>query len=113
MGRTWARRGTRRKELPKLQFATGIHWRRGKFVGPVSFRRMVHLRPPAILLQALVRFRPARQFGTLLGPMDHGGFVAPLYELAHGLAVSARSHKLLHGRFAGPDCAGPEGVPPF
>ncbi len=45
--------------------------------------------------------------------MDHGGFVAPLDELAHGPAVDARGHELPHGRFAGPEGAGPEGVPPF
>src|SRR6266851_3540077 len=106
---------SRRSEEPsegllELQFTSRILWRRGKFVGQVSGGGMIHPRPPAILFQMFVGFRPGRQFGALLGPMDHRGFVAPLDELAHGLSVGAGSHKLFHRRFACPDRARPEGV---
>src|SRR5712692_7715672 len=106
---------SRRSEEPgegllELQFTSRIHWRRGKYVGQVSRRGMIHLRRPAILFQMFVGFRPGRQFVALLGPMDDGRFVAPLDELTHGLSVGAGGHKLLHGRFACPDRARPEGV---
>src|SRR5260370_1937925 len=109
-----SRRSEERGEgLLELQFTSRIHWRREKFVGQVSRGGMIYFRAPAILLQALVRFRPARQCGALLGPMDDRGFVAPLDQLAHGPAVSARSHKLLHCRFTCPDGARPGDVPLF
>src|SRR5260370_5956190 len=87
---------SRRSEEPsegllERQCASRIHWRRGKFVGLVSGGGMIHFRPPAILFQMFVGFRPGRQFVALLGPMDHSGFVAPLDELTHGLSVGARS----------------------
>jgi hypothetical protein len=104
------RRSCRPKPLLEHQFSAAVHLRRGKFIGKVSGGGMIYLRAPAILLEAFVRFRPAWQCGAHLGPMDHGGFVAPRCELAHGLPVDARSHKLLHGRLVRPESAGPERV---
>src|SRR5712664_1048868 len=66
MGRDSSRRkrgmGRRSQRLLERQFTSGVHCRRRKFVGQVAGGEMIHLRAPAILLQALVRFRPGWRF---------------------------------------------------
>jgi len=42
--------------------------------------------------------------------MDQGGFVTPLDEVPHDLAMRACEHKGADGRLATPHCAGREGT---
>ena len=58
---------------------------------------MVHLGAPPFRLQPSVCCRPFRFLTGLLIPMDQGGFVAPLQQLAHGHAMGVGQHVSLHG----------------
>ena len=55
-------------------------------------------------------FGPRGEDGVLLGPMNEGGFIAPVEELAHGAAVDSGEHESLHLHVGSPEGCGPEGV---
>lgn len=74
-------------------------------------RRVVHLRPPSLLLNSLVRLLPGRNFRSSLSPMNQSGFITPLKQPSHCRPVGFRVHESLHRSLGRPTRAGPERVP--
>jgi hypothetical protein len=79
-------------------------------MGGVGGRRVAHFGGSSFCLQPGVSFGPRGEDGVFLGPMNKGGFVAPVHNLAHGAAVGSGEHESLHLHVRGPDGRRPESV---
>src|SRR5580658_3216660 len=100
---------TRRPALFEVYFATGSNVRIGKSVCDMGGRRVIHFRGSSFCLQAGVGFGPRWEDGVFLSPMNEGGFIAPVTQLAHGAAVGSGEHESLHLYVGSPEGCGPEG----
>jgi len=71
---------------------------------------MIYFREPAFFRHVLFRLLPLGDFRGVLRPVHHRGFIAPVQQLGHGLAMGAAGAIGVHGRFVLPSGHGPENV---
>jgi hypothetical protein len=70
--------GENRCGLFEIYFSSASNVRIGKSVCNMGGRRVIHFGPSTFRLQSSVGFGPRRKTRLFLGPMNQGGFIAPV-----------------------------------
>jgi hypothetical protein len=73
------------RRFQRLCDAAGL--RRGNLLRCLHRGRMIHFREPSFFGHVLLGLLPFGDFRGLLGPVHYCGFIAPVEQLGHGLAM--------------------------